>query len=394
MLLEAKTMINVDESNCSGCGACEQICPKKAITLIKNENGFSLPAVDNTKCIKCKVCLTTCPFRNQNNKKSVLGAYAGFSEAKESDLSSSGGMFYELARQHIASGGVVFGAAYDENFNVNIICIRNIYDLRRIQGSKYVQASTQDTYYQVKSLLHDDVKVLYSGTPCQIAGLYSYLKNEDLTHLITAEIICHGVMSPQFFKDYIKWIEDSKRKKLKDYRFRTKNSRGQKDYHCELTFDNGEISIVSGFHDPYYQIFMKSNSLRKSCYNCVFSSEDRMADITLGDFWNIEDLNYSTLKRSRISAITCNSEKGHAALDMISAQTNIQEVEFQIVKRGNSNLSHSTSMPNDYFEYSSIVGKNEFFQKIQSQNLMAKKENFNSLPLILKYSLKKIRRFL
>ncbi len=385
-------MIVVDESNCSGCASCEQICPQKAITMLPNENGFSLPSVDNIKCIKCELCVNTCPLKNKLVKKSVIESYAGVSNSKESKNSTSGGMFYEIARQYIDEGGAVFGASYANNLDVNIIRARDKGDLRKIQGSKYVQANTVDTYHQVKQLIRDGVKVFYSGTPCQIAGLLAYLKNDNLSNLLTAEIICHGVMSPQFFKDYINWIESNERKKLIDYKFRTKNVSHKKDFQCELTFDDGEKKIISGFSDPYYQIFMKSNSLRKSCYNCEFSSNDRVADLTLGDFWNIEDLSYSTIKKGRISAVTCNSEKGLEIIKMISKQASLRKVDYRVVKRGNSNLSRPTSMPADYFEYSSLDNKDNFFQEWKNKKLNSKKEKFNNLPLNFRYLLKKIRR--
>lgn len=385
-------MINVDESNCSGCAACAQVCPQKAISMTLNANGFLLPVVNNTKCVNCGLCIKSCPLKNKLEKNAVVAAYAALSHSKESNNSTSGGMFYEIARCYIDEGGVVFGAAYDEDLSVNIVRADKLDDLRKIQGSKYVQGNTLDTYHQAKEFLRDNVKVFYSGTPCQIAGLLAYLKNMDVSNLLTGEIICHGVMSPQFFKDYIKWIEANERKKIVDYKFRTKNADSKKDFQCELEFENGEKKIISGFRDPYYQIFMNSNSLRKSCYNCEFSSSDRVADLTLGDFWNIEDLNYSKIKNGRVSALICNSKKGLEVVDKISNHSSLWEVDYAVVRRGNSNLSRATSVPIDYFEYSSVDNTDNFFKEWKSKKSNIKKEKFNNLPLILRYLIKKVRR--
>ena len=198
--------INIeDKSKCCGCRACEQICPIEIIHMEEDTEGFIYPQVGD-KCIECKLCEKVCPLLNDNKKLSeefVPKVYAAHIKDEEILVnSSSGGIFTALAEAVLRQQGMVFGAAYNEEMNVEHICINKIDDLHKLRGSKYVQSNTLATYGQVKQILGKERYVLYVGTPCQIAGLKRYL-GKVYERLITVDLVCHGTPSPKIFREYI-----------------------------------------------------------------------------------------------------------------------------------------------------------------------------------------------
>ena len=382
-------MIKATEINCSGCRACENVCPTHCISFLPNKNGFLIPYVDVNLCVNCGLCEKTCPIHNGIDRFQVKKVYAAYAVRKEAVNSTSGGIFYILSDNFIVKGGVVFGAAYDSFFNLQIREAQNREDLIRLQGSKYFQADTADTYETVKQHLGKGKKVLYSGTPCQIAGLRNALEKTDVKNLLTIEIICHGVPSPLMFKDYLKWLEAKKKKQISSYQFRTKKI-SKCDFQCLIKYTDGNEETISGFKDPFYKKFMASVSCREICYKCPFAQKNRVADITLGDFWNIEDLDICFGKKNRVSVVLLNTKAGEKAWNEIIDSIIVRETDWKLVVKRKWKFASATLKPDNYFAYGDIENKYEFFEAVFKEKRNKKKEIFYRLPVILRRVFKKV----
>ena len=210
-----------DKTKCCGCGVCKQICPKGAIAMKVDEEGFLYPTVDNSKCIKCDLCVKTCPILNKPRTYKVLETYAAKHKSNEIKLkSSSGGIFTALAETILKEGGVVFGAVFDKDWNIIHTYVDNVLDLDRIRRSKYVQSNTLETFKETKKFLDSGRQVLYTGTPCQIAGLRKFL-GKDYNNLLTADIVCHAVPSPAVWQKFLQ--ENLDISQIKAINFREKD---------------------------------------------------------------------------------------------------------------------------------------------------------------------------
>lgn len=279
----------VDElkkEHCCGCASCMNACPKKAITMEPDEEGFLYPHVNPDTCIHCGICVKKCPVLCKQPQNEVLDTcYAQWSDPQTREVSSSGGMFSELARYAFRKGGVVFGAAYQENFEVHHIRIETEKDLRLLRGSKYVQSQTDDCYQQVKDLLKEGRFVLYSGCPCQIAGLYAYLGGSQYDHLLTVDLICHGTPSPALFQRYLR--EDYGIENISDVKFRDKKVFGWSTY-MNIYMKDGSTYREICSRDPYYRMFLPCLAMRPFCSHCKFTRNPRVADFSIGDWWGIE----------------------------------------------------------------------------------------------------------
>lgn len=271
-----------ERSNCTGCGSCFNICPTSAIEMVENEQGFIEPRIDEKKCINCGLCKNKCPSINSIKTEKIKETYAATSKNNETVLkSSSGGIFSEIANYVIENNGCVFGAAFDENLQVEHIFIEKKEEIIKLSGSKYIQSNTGTTYKAAKKELEKGRSVLYTGTPCQIAGLKSFL-GKEYPSLITVDLICHGVPSQNFFNKYIEYI--SKGKKITNYNFRHKE---KNDTNCMiLTYklNNKIIKIKNPFVDSYYYAFLNGYIYRDNCYQCKYANCNRIGDITIRRF--------------------------------------------------------------------------------------------------------------
>lgn len=369
----------VNHKNCFSCRSCLYSCPKNAIEMKESSEGFFYPYV-NEKCVDCGICVKVCPldktyFRDISEQHGKLLYLQDENKLKES---SSGGAFSGFAEHVLENEGVVFGAAYDNELNVNQIYIKKIEDLYKLKGSKYVESFTNDSFVKVKEFLESDSYVLYSGTPCQIAGLKSFLR-KDYEKLITIDLICHGVPSRKLFNKYLGWLGKKYDGKIVYYGFRDKDIKG---WSCDgkikiKTKTKTKTKKIEYSCDPYYASFLRGDSYRESCYSCPFSSLNRPGDITIGDFWGVEKYFPDLQCDKGVSCCIINTKKGKDFFFSAKGIFYIQDANLNDIVENNHNLSSATIRPkNRDFIYESIQ-KDEFdisFIKFDSEFLFGIKK--------------------
>lgn len=326
---------------CSGCGACAGICPKNCISMVCDAEGFAYPSVDWQKCIECGACLKKCPTEKEGVAGNAPITSAVFQDKDEASLktSTSGGAFACIARHILEQGGVVFGAAYDERLNVSHIAVKRLEDLHKLQGSKYVSSDAKESYKQVKAFLKEGRRVLFSGTPCQVAALKSFLGG-DPELLLTIDIVCHGTPSQQLFQKYIKWLSEKKRTSVKSYSFRSKEHFGWT--HGGAFSDGKKSYAINPYCDPYYAAFLRGETFRKSCYSCKFANMNRMGDFTVGDFWGCHNMDkpVDLDHQKGLSMLLVNSPKGMDMLRQVEGEAAVVPLDLQTISAGNWNLYH------------------------------------------------------
>lgn len=326
-------MISITQKqDCCGCNACAQICPKQCITMQEDDEGFLYPRVDTENCVDCHLCERICPVSNHGTERKPLKVYAAINKDEEvRKQSSSGGIFTALAEQVIKQGGVVFGARFDEQWQVKHDYTETMEGLAAFRGSKYVQSRIGNSYQEAEQFLKVGRKVLFSGTPCQIAGLRNYLRKE-YDNLLTVDFICHGVPSPMVWRRYLKEevARQCDRKNsvlshpiheedvlVEGISFRDKTM-GWKKFSFALTLSttNGSgdkiqfCSCSPMTKNEYLRGFMSNVYLRPSCYSCAFKCLKSKSDITLGDFWNIRLYNKHLDDNQGLSLMLLNNSRG------------------------------------------------------------------------------------
>lgn len=337
-------MIDIESSErCSGCYACVNACPKNCIKMIPDKEGFWYPQIDKENCIDCGLCEKVCPiiYKWQPDNSRTTTAMAAINMNEDIRLkSSSGGIFTLIAEEIIKRGGVVFGAAFADDFrSVHHIYVDNTESLEKLRGSKYVQSKIGDTYKQAKDFLDSGRIVLFTGTPCQIGGLYSYLR-KPYENLFTQDIICHGVPSPMVWEKYIDEREKKSASTTQRMFFRHKKY-GWKTYAVLFEFSNNTAYVKNLLEDPYMRLFLSNVCLRPSCYSCSFKTESRQADITLADFWGVQ---YTVPKMDDdkgTSLVISHSEKGVHLMKSISSFIVSQDIDMNFVLKYNPALIQS-----------------------------------------------------
>lgn len=341
--------------SCTGCGACVCVCPVGCIQMVENKEGFFYPVIDHTQCIGCKKCYKVCPNEPEDDED-VVAVLAGYSHNRDIRLtSSSGGVFTHLAEEVLKRNGVVFGVAMQKSQAV-VCAVENIEEIPKLRGSKYVQSWVGNAYRQVEKYLKEGRWVLFSGTPCQIAGLYRVLKKEYM-RLITVDFVCHGISSPQVLEKYLK--ERGNGKRISEIVFRDKTE-GWNKFSMKLKWEDHTVSRTSMEEDLYLQSFLKNLNLRSSCFSCKFRKIHRRSDITLGDLWGANEVVNGWTEDLGYSLILIQSKKGKELLESIKEKIVAVPVELSQVMLHNASL---TTSPWD--EYS----RDLFFKNLKKYDL-------------------------
>lgn len=316
------TNIKVIKKECTGCGACFNICPVNAISMQENNEGFLYPVIDENKCTNCGLCAKRCPILSErkNSNKKDPECYAVMATDEIRSMSSSGGMFTLLADYILEQGGYICGAAYNNDWSVSHIIVDNKKDLSKLRGSKYLQSNTEKCYTEIKKLLNSNKKVLFTGCPCQVAGLYGYL-GRDYDNLLTMELLCHGTPSYKTFKKYLD--ETFPEEDIERIEFRDKSlnwcSTSLTIYH-----DDSRKSVMNIKDDPYEKGFHRGLFNRESCAPCKFARLPRQADFTVADWWGIEKIKPEYDDKKGTSLVLTNNSKAQNIFSEIA--TNMKKV--------------------------------------------------------------------
>ena len=320
-------IFTIDEQ-CTGCGACISICPKQALSLEYNEEGFYYPKLNPTLCINCKACEKVCHVLNLVYDNTISKQYTALMIKSKSQTllkqSSSGGIFSLLATQVMSEGGVVYGARYNYLKERLEHCSTNECNINELRKSKYIESFLGNTFEKVKKQLIDGKTVLFCGTPCQIDGLNRFLnqKKSPKDKLITVRFVCHGVPSNKFFTEYKHWIEKKIGSQIIKLDFRPKN-KGWRFSNLLLEFSNGKIIDEPHNHNYYYYFFQHNFFLRKSCYTCK-RIYNESSDFTIADFWGIYKYQPNNNDQEGISLVLLHSKISHELFNKIKPQCNFE----------------------------------------------------------------------
>lgn len=327
--------------NCVGCSGCKSICPKSAITMSADENGFLYPVIDAQLCINCDICESICPALNPIEECDTVSAVAAVHQNDDiRDKSSSGGVFYALAKSVIEDGGVVFGAAFDDRWRVKHIACDDVEQLDDLLRSKYVQSDVTGAFEKVKSLLVEGRTVIFCGTPCQCNAMSLYA-GKDYDNLCLIDFICHGVPSPAVWKKYLKSI--SKNKTIDNINFRNKDT-GWQTYSFTVDYCDASHLQEKYFENDYMKLFLSDLILRSSCYDCPAKYPHKKSDITLGDLWGADSLLPSHDNKG-ISFVTVNTMKGQQLIDAIKNELMLYSVDVEAAFQHNPSARRSVTCP-------------------------------------------------
>ena len=354
-------MINiVDKKNCCGCSACVQRCPKQCISLVEDNEGFLYPVVDNEICIECGLCEKVCPILNPQDKILPLEVLAAKNPNESERInSSSGGVFILLAREVINRGGVVFGAVFDECWEVHHVYAEKIEDVNPMMGSKYLQSRIEESYKDAESFLNSGREVLFVGTPCQIAGLRSYLRNKNYSNLLAVDFVCHGVPSPGVWRRYLTETygeydakEQSRlqatagkntvlfqslnaKSPIGDIKFRDKTMSGWKKFRFVVRSKSASKAdknsvLSSDIHsdNPFMQGFLSNIYLRPSCYDCKCKNGVNHSDLTIADFWGIQNVASDFDDDKGVGLVLVNTQKGKEYFELLGMDVRKSSLEI------------------------------------------------------------------
>lgn len=362
------------DNDCTGCMACLNSCGRKAIEFTENAEGFYRPTINKDICVGCRLCMQSCPIitppiKTPNDSPKIFAAYSKNKNVVYT--SSSGGIFYELSSYILDNNGVIYGAYYDSiNHTVSHIGVENLNDLKKIQGSKYVQSVIGDIFNQCKKNLQEKRLVLFSGTPCQIAGLYSFLKKE-YSNLYTIDIVCHGVPSKKFYHKYL----EKCRIELNKFEFFFRN---YKIWDFDTFIRTSKTRhFLFGPKDFFMKSFLHGEVFNECCYKCRFAKIPRIGDISLGDFWGIKETSRFRINRGGTSLILINNNKGQFLFDKLH-NIECEERSYDEAVERNHNVYESSIRP---------LFRNEIYTDMFDDNMSLKQmcEKYDHRPTLRNY---------
>lgn len=383
-------MINFDfEKNCYGCELCENICPKDAIEIKENNEGFLNPVIDKKKCIHCGLCEKKCLYLNETYVSKINQDYNAFAvqinDKRRLKESSSGGIFYEVAINFIKSGGYVAGCVWDEDMIPMHILSNKIDDIKRMQGSKYVQSNLSNVFKEIKAKVQKN-KVMFVGTPCQVKAIKTFI---DSDNLITISLICEGVPSRKVWNLYKKSLEKSQNAKLVKVNFRNKENCGWKMPDSIYEFENSKTIRKLSFNlDNYISSFIDGLIMNEKCYDCKFKGNNNDGDIIIGDFWKVPDHLFGNQTKDGVSAIIIKTKKGEEIFNYIK-NINIKKVNIDLVIKGNPNLNASIERPKERDSFFKNINSTEINKNFKKNN--KKLNSFKKKILKILFNLKIIK---
>lgn len=355
------------KEDCCGCAACANACPKNCVSMVPDKEGFSYPQIDAAQCVGCGLCEKACPVLHPE-KGGGENPTAWAVRARDTDLrlkSSSGGAFSLLAEDVLARGGAVFGAAMAPDcMGACHVMAEDAKGLAALRTSKYLQSEIGDCFRQVLEELGKGRAVLFSGTPCQIDGLKGFLGRDD-PNLLCVEVICHGVPSPALWRKYAAYMGKKSGAPIVKANFRHKKY-GWSPLVLRLENSKRKVLYSTAEKNPYYRLFLLNFSLRSSCYHCHSKGLDRPADLTLGDFWGIENVCSELYDGTGTSLVLAHTSKGSKALADILDRTEAKQVDCAAALEGNSAMLRSVTRPPErdaFFEDMSVMSFPELRKK-------------------------------
>ena len=354
-------MIDIKKKEeCCGCYACTNVCPKICIEMKVDEEGFWYPQVNKEKCIECGLCEKVCPVINSPkiDENDTIAYACKNNNEEDRKISSSGGIFSLLCDEVIKNNGVVFGAGFDEDFDVIHSYSETLEGCSIFRGSKYVQSKIGNTYKEAKSFLDNGRIVLFSGTQCQIKGLNLYLRKK-YDKLIATEIVCHGVPSPKIFKNYRELLSKKYNSEIKDIRFRDK-TKGWKEFSYVTEFINNEKYSKTLKEDLFMRGFLKNIYLRPSCYDCKAKNYTSGSDLSLADYWGIQNKHPEFDDDKGTSLVLVNSSKGNVIFDSISKNMKFLKTDLKYATMNNPCIVKPVKYNYD---------REKFFKAIRKYNL-------------------------
>lgn len=378
-----------DKRACTGCSACASSCPNGCITMVRDIEGFVFPNIDNEACLNCGICRKSCPvlsLKNTNSKNTL--AYAAYT--MDIDLrmeSSSGGIFSEISKEILKQNGVIYGAAYNENCQVVHRCVDQCENLDSLRGAKYSQSDLGVCFSEVKKKLEYGQLVLFSGTPCQVAGLQSFL-GKYYENLICIDFVCHGIPSPMVWENYVTYRAslDAQGALPQHINLRCKKSGWSKySYSVDFSYENGERYLCKNSEDEFMKMFVNDFILRKSCGCCQEKGYERKSDITLGDFWGIWDVDPEMDDDKGTSLILVHSQKGNSLIEQISHRIRLKAVKLNQASQMNMAMVESVKHKKEREEVLNAISKSGFqpLQILLTNQMGMKKSIRNKMKKIM-----------
>lgn len=387
----------LDKKHCCGCTACLNICPKSIISMREDEEGFLYPHINEDLCVNCGLCKKVCDFQKREHlieKPDYPLVYAAKIKDETVRLSStSGGAFTAFSDWILDNNGIVFGVKFDENLTAITSYAETVEERDKFRGSKYMQSELGNSFNEVRNFLKQDKIVMFSGTPCQTAALQNYCKDIDTKNLYLCDLVCHGVPPQSLFKECVKFLEKKIGKKITEYYCRYKSN----DVNWSHT--EAQVDKDGNYYYYYYRdIYYSHNALRPSCYNCKYTNFDRRSDITIADYWGIENFMPDFYDNKGVSLIIINSDKGRNWLNNIKNQFDLRESNKQDCSFKNGHLMAPPISPRErekfWIDYKT-KGFAFLAKKYGNDNLKYKTKNCLKIILIklkLFDMLKKLRK--
>lgn len=359
----------IEKDDCCGCGACAWACPRHCIKMVADAEGFLYPDINQDDCIDCHICQKTCPgrhadeIRHGGNGQEIIAATN--QDPALLNKSSSGGVFLELCTYVIAQGRMVAGAIYDDEMTIRHVLRERMEDCLAFAGSKYAQSSLGDIFSEIKETLKTGRLVLFSGTPCQIAGLRRYLKKSH-PNLLTCDLVCHGVASPLAFEGYVKWLEGYQKKRIASICMKDK-THGWLNPQIRVEFSNGKELNGSDETQVWQRAYNSALYMRPSCYRCPYTSFQRTGDISLGDFWAVQNIKPDIFNPNGVSLVLLNTEMGREVFSHIKGNFKTEPLsEKEAIQ---SSLSVPVKMPE---------GRSSVMNSLSSKGFMSHARSFRS----------------